>query len=73
MTKLEIKIDGMTCGHCAMTITNELATLEGVISVKVDHTAGNAVVEAEGVSNEQLSEAVAEAGYTATEFIELNA
>jgi copper ion binding protein len=69
MSKIEISIEGMTCGHCAMSITNEIATLEGVSSVKVDHTTGKAVVEAsEGVTQDSLSEAVAEAGYTATAF-----
>lgn len=73
MSKLEIKIEGMTCGHCAMSITNEIATIEGVSSVKVDHNLGNAIVEAQGVTNEQLADAVAEAGYTATEFVSLDA
>lgn len=73
MTKVEIKIEGMTCGHCAMSITNEIATLEGVSSVKVDHESGNAIVESEGVSNQQLADAVAEAGYTAKEFVTLDA
>lgn len=73
MTKTEIKIEGMTCGHCAMSITNEIATIEGVSSVKVDHAAGNALVESEGVSNEQLAEAIEEAGYTAVEFATLDA
>lgn len=73
MSKIEIKIEGMTCGHCAMSITNEIATIEGVSSVKVDHTLGNAIVESDGVTNEQLSEAVAEAGYSATGFVTLDA
>ncbi len=73
MSKVEIKIEGMTCGHCAMTITKELSGLAGVSDVKVDHAAGTAVVEVSGVSNEQLSEAVTEAGYTAKEFNTLNA
>ena len=68
MEKIEIKIEGMTCGHCSMSVTNELATLQGVSNVKVDHASGTAVVEAEGVSTEQLSEAVSEAGYRAVEF-----
>lgn len=68
MSKIEIKIEGMTCGHCAMSVTNELATLQGVSNVQVDHQAGKATVEADGVSNDQLSEAVLEAGYKAVEF-----
>ena len=73
MSKVEIKIEGMTCGHCAMSITKELTGLAGVTDVQVDHTKGSAVVELTGVSNEQLAEAVTEAGYTAKEFTTLNA
>lgn len=69
MSKIEISIEGMTCGHCAMSITNEIATLEGVTSVKVDNATGKAVVEATpAVTEKALSDAVAEAGYTATAF-----
>ena len=69
MSKIEISIDGMTCGHCAMSITNEIATLEGVTSVKVDHNTGKALVETSvEVTEKALSDAVAEAGYTATAF-----
>jgi copper chaperone len=73
MSKIEIDIKGMTCGHCAMSVTNELATLEGVANIKVDHAAGKAVVEVDGVTNEQLAEAVSEAGYEATGFALLDA
>ena len=73
MNKIEIKIEGMTCGHCQMSVTNELATLEGVTNVSVDHTLGTAIVEAEGVSNEQFEEAVTEAGYKAVGFQTIDA
>ena len=73
MSKVEIKIEGMTCGHCAMSITKELSGLAGVSDVQVDHTKGSAVVELTGVSNEQLADAVTEAGYTAKGFTTLNA
>ena len=73
MNKIEITIEGMTCGHCQMSVTNELATLEGVKSVSVDHTLGTAIVESEGVSNEQFEEAVTEAGYKAVGFQTLDA
>ncbi len=73
MSKVEIKIEGMTCGHCAMSITKQLSGLAGVTDVQVDHAKGSAVVELTGVSNEQLADAVTEAGYTAKEFTTLNA
>ena len=73
MEKIEITVEGMTCGHCAMSVTNELATLDGVSNVQVDHAAGKAVVESAGISNEKLAEAVEEAGYKAVEFATLDA
>lgn len=70
MSKIQIVIEGMTCGHCEMSVTNEIATIEGVTAVKVDHKNGRAEVETDGsVSEQSLSAAVAEAGYTATEFV----
>ena len=37
MTKqLELNISGMTCGHCAMSVTKELSKLDGAAGVKVD-------------------------------------
>ncbi|HEY7853598.1 MAG TPA: heavy-metal-associated domain-containing protein [Aquiluna sp.] len=73
MSKIEIKIEGMTCGHCQMSVTNEIATLEGVKSVSVDHNLGTAIVESDGVSNEQFEEAVTEAGYKAVGFQTIDA
>lgn len=73
MSKVEIKIEGMTCGHCAMTITKELSGLAGVSSVQVDHANGIAVVDQTGLSNDQISEAITAAGYTAKEFTSLDA
>ena len=73
MSKIEITIEGMTCGHCQMSVTNEIATLEGVKSVSVDHNLGTAIVESDGVSNEQFEEAVNEAGYKAVGFQTIDA
>ncbi|MEZ7996172.1 MAG: cation transporter [Aquiluna sp.] len=73
MPKTEITITGMTCGHCEMSVTNEIATLEGVEGVKVDHASGTAVVASTGVTDEQFTEAVEEAGYQAVGFAKIDA
>ena len=73
MSKTEISITGMTCGHCEMSVTNEIATLEGVEGVKVDHASGTAVVASTGVTDEQFTEAVEEAGYQAVGFAKIDA
>lgn len=70
MSKVEISISGMTCNHCAMTISKELNSVAGVTDVSVDHTAGKAVVEkSDSVTNDELARAIDEAGYQATEFV----
>lgn len=73
MSKIEISVEGMTCGHCSMSVTNELEAIQGVSQVSVDHATGKAVLEADNVTNSQLSEAVSQAGYTAKSFATLDA
>ncbi|MDR2256389.1 MAG: heavy-metal-associated domain-containing protein [Arthrobacter sp.] len=63
-----VTISGMTCGHCVMSVKEELSALPGVTGVDVDLVAGGlstATVSAEReLSVPEISEAVAEAGYT---------
>ena len=63
-----ISIDGMTCGHCVASVTEEIQAIEGVQDVQVDLVAGGVskatVTSATPVTEATLSEAVAEAGYT---------
>ena len=60
-------VDGMTCGHCVSSVTEELASLEGVQSVSVDLNAGGTsrvmVVSSKPIPAEAVREAVSEAGY----------
>ena len=62
--KYEIKIEGMSCGHCVMAVKKELSKLPGIVNMDVQ--VGSAVVEAgEGaVNREQLTAAIVEAGFT---------
>jgi copper chaperone CopZ len=66
MTKeLNLKIDGMTCGHCAMSVTKELSKLGGASDIKVDPQGGFAtLVVDESVAEKSIEDAVTEAGYT---------
>ncbi|WP_372697632.1 MULTISPECIES: heavy-metal-associated domain-containing protein [unclassified Arthrobacter] len=68
MNTTTISIDGMTCGHCVASVTEEITGIDGVSKVDVDLNAGGistATVESAGpISEATLSEAVAEAGYT---------
>ncbi|MDR0402174.1 MAG: cation transporter [Treponema sp.] len=64
--KTTIKIEGMSCEHCAAHVTGALKELSGVSSVEVSLKDKNAVVEhADSVGPESLKAAVAEAGYRA--------
>ena len=59
-----LKIDGMTCGHCVMSVTKELSKLPGAADVKVDLASATAhLTTDESVSDADLSAAVDEAGY----------
>ena len=59
MTQVELKVKGMTCGHCEMRVRKSLEAILGVKSVKPDHKKGVAVVDVSGdVSKEALVKAV---------------
>jgi copper chaperone CopZ len=58
----------MTCGHCVMSVTEELTELEGVESVDVDLVAGGVspvvVTSTRELSEDEIGKAVEEAGYS---------
>ena len=59
-----LKIEGMTCGHCAMSVTKELSKLPGAADVKVDFASASAHVTVdESVTEADLTAAIDEAGY----------
>ena len=56
-------VTGMTCGHCAAAITEEVTELEGVTGVNVNHEAGTMIVESKDrIPFDAIVEAVSEAG-----------
>jgi copper chaperone CopZ len=61
---LNLKIEGMTCGHCASSVTKELAKVAGASEIKVDPIAGTAsLMVNDEVANSLIGDAVEEAGY----------
>jgi copper chaperone CopZ len=61
---IDLKIEGMTCGHCEMSVTKELSKLPGAADVKVYSTNGTATLSVdESVDDAQVLAAVEEAGY----------
>lgn len=60
-------VTGMTCGHCEMSVQEEIAALDGVIEVSADHTTGQVTVtSAEPLDPAAVAAAVDEAGYSMT-------
>lgn len=64
MALKKLEIGGMSCGHCVKGVTMALQDLPGV-EVK-DVSVGVALVDVDEavVTEQQVSEAIAEAGYT---------
>ena len=65
MQSLEFSVTGMTCQHCVASVTEEVGELAGVSSVDVDLASGRLQVTGQDVPDEQVTAAVAEAGYSA--------
>lgn len=66
MTKNEFQVTGMTCGHCEMSVREEVSEIPGVEDVQVSAKTGKLVVTGStSVDDAQVLAAVAEAGYSA--------
>jgi copper chaperone CopZ len=66
MTKNEFQVTGMTCGHCEMSVREEVSEIPGVEDVQVSAQTGKLVVTGStSVDDAQVLAAVAEAGYSA--------
>jgi copper chaperone CopZ len=71
LVKTHLAVNGMTCGHCVSSVTEELGALDGVTSVDVRLNAGG-VSQVMVTSDVELDPtvieaAIAEAGYALTE------
>jgi copper chaperone len=56
-------VAGMTCGHCATAVADEVGRVAGVIGADVDLESGRLTVRGERVDDDAVAAAVAEAGY----------
>ena len=56
-------VEGMTCAHCVASVTEEVSMVARVEYVDVDLASGRVVVRGDGVDDEAVRGAVAEAGY----------
>ncbi|MEV6905513.1 cation transporter [Amycolatopsis sp. NPDC051071] len=57
-------VKGMSCGHCASSVTEEVGGISGVSAVNVDVASGKVTVTSEDALDVQVVDAaVSEAGY----------
>lgn len=61
----ELKINGMSCGHCVKSVESALKQVPGVQSVQVDLAGGKATVQGDADQGALVS-AVKEEGYSAS-------
>ncbi|MCX5250623.1 heavy-metal-associated domain-containing protein [Streptomyces sp. NBC_00201] len=69
MAQKQYLVTGMTCEHCAASITEEVSQVPGVTDVDVDVTAGSVSVGGTDLHDARLRAAIVEAGYEVTETV----
>lgn len=65
-TTKEYTVEGMTCGHCEMSVKEEVGEIAGVTAVEASSETGAVTVTGEDFTDDQVAAAVTEAGYTVT-------
>ena len=67
MSQSTYTVNGMTCGHCVASVTEEITEIEGVTDVAVDLPTGAVTVTSnQPLDQAQVRVAVEEAGYQLT-------
>jgi copper chaperone len=62
-TEKSYTVEGMSCRHCVLSVRGEVSQVAGVSALDVDLESGRLTVRGDGVTDEAVKEAVAEAGY----------
>lgn len=67
MSTTTVKATGLTCNHCAMSVTEEVSEVEGVDAVTVDVVKGGestiTIEHTNPISDTAVNAAIAEAGF----------
>ena len=59
-----LKVKGMSCQHCVMSVTKALSELDGVKNVQVDLAKGEVRFDnTKEVASSRIAKAIEEAGY----------
>lgn len=64
-TIAKYRVSGMTCGHCEMSVREEVEQIVGIETVEVSAQSGMLRIAAVDVDDAQVLAAVSEAGYSA--------
>ncbi len=65
MSESVYTVNGMTCGHCVSSVTEEISQIDGVRNVAVELDSGRVTVTSDKpVTEGDVRAAVTEAGYT---------
>jgi len=73
MKSVVLKIEGMSCGHCVMSVKKALAKLPGVAVLSADIGRAVVTIDEAAAGEQELVDAVSEAGYTVLELSEPDA
>lgn len=71
MKKVELKVEGMSCGHCVMSLKKELSKIEGANVLDVQVGSAKIEYDEQKVDNALITAAVDEAGFVLAEEINL--
>ncbi len=63
MKTQELKIEGMSCGHCVMSVKKELSKLAGVVVKDVQIGKAKIQYDETKISNQIIAETIDRAGY----------
>jgi copper chaperone len=64
MNTFTVTVSGMTCGHCASSVHDEVGQIPGVTAVDVDLTSRTVTIDSDSpVESAAVQTAVEEAGY----------
>jgi copper chaperone len=72
MTMTTYQVEGMTCGHCVSSVTEEVGKVAGVSGIDVDLASGAVTVTSQApLDRAVIDAAVVEAGYELAGKVEL--
>jgi copper chaperone CopZ len=65
MSRTTLKIEGMTCGHCVMSVKKALQSLDGVEVEQVAIGTATVAYDPARATPDAIARAVTDSGYTA--------